>query len=184
MHREDIKVPDRFMGLIIGSQGKTLKYIGDVYNVHIKIKGNGFKIRGNVMNDVNLAINHIKSMYMKKVKREHQCAICLESLDQNEDFCITECGHQFHTSCLSKSVVFNGKCPLCRGHITETKINLSPREIERIINRTINRSIVNGSFYSMLYYTSTSQYIDANSMNVIKHLIREPIRFALQQLNG
>ena len=35
-----------------------------------------------------------------------------------------------------------------------------------------------------MYYTSTSQYIDGENMNVIKNLIREPIRYALQQLNG
>ena len=45
MHREDIEVPDQYMGLVIGKQGKTLKYISDIYNVHIKIKKDGFKIR-------------------------------------------------------------------------------------------------------------------------------------------
>ena len=184
MHREDIEVPDQYMGLVIGHQGKTLRYISDVYDVYIKIKGDGFRVRGEVLNNVKLAINHIKSMFMKKVKKEHQCSICLEPLDSNKNFSVTECGHQFHTSCLSKCVVINGKCPLCRNQITDDKINLTPSEIERIINRTINRSIVNGTFYTMLYYTSNAQYIDGNSMNVIKNLIREPIRYALQQLNG
>jgi len=184
MHREDIEVPDRYMGLVIGSQGKTLRYISDVYEVHIKIKGNGFRVRGEILNNVRLAITHIKSMFMKKVKKEHQCSICLEPLDSEKNFSVTECGHQFHASCLGKCLVINGKCPLCRHQITEDKINLTSVEIERIINRTINRSIVNGTFYTMLYYTSSSQYIDGTSVNIIKNLIREPIRYALQQLNG
>ena len=184
MHHQDIEVPDKYMGLVIGRQGKTLRYISDIYTVYVKIKGNGFRVRGEVHNNVNLAVNHIKSMFMKKIKQEHQCPICLEPLDKNSNFCVTECGHQFHTSCLCKSVKINGKCPLCRTPVIENVIGLTPTDIERIINRTINRSIVNGTFYNMVYYSSSSSYIDANSINIIKNLIREPIRFALQQLNG
>jgi len=35
----------------------------------------------------------------------------------------------------------------------------------------------------MVYYTSMSSYFDSNSINVLKNLIREPIRYALRQLN-
>ena len=74
MYRQDIEVPDKYMGLIIGSQGKTLKYIGDVYNVHIKIKGGGFKIRGNILNDVNLSNQSYKiNVYEKSKKRTSVC---------------------------------------------------------------------------------------------------------------
>lgn len=184
MHREDIEVPDQYMGLVIGKQGKTLRYISDVYEVYVKIRKDGFRVRGENPNNIKLAITHIKGMFTKKVKKEHQCSICLEPLDPNKNFSITECGHQFHTSCLSKCLSINGKCPLCRNQITDNKINITSSAIERIINRTINRSILNGTFYTMMYYTSTSQYIDGENMNVIKNLIREPIRYALQQLNG
>jgi hypothetical protein len=184
MHHRDIDVPDKFMGLVIGRQGQTLRYISDIYNVYIKIKGNGFRVRGETLNSVNLGVNHIKSMFMKKIKQENQCPICLEHLNNNNDFCVTECGHQFHTSCLLKSAKINGKCPLCRHPVLEDSVTMTSVDIERIINRTINRSIVNGTFYNMLYYTSSSPYIDSNSMTVIKNLIREPIRYALQQLNG
>ena len=184
MHREDIEVPDQYMGLVIGREGKTLRYISDVYEVYVKIRKDGFRVRGENPNNIKLAITRIKGMFTKKVKKEHQCSICLEPLDPNKNFSITECGHQFHTSCLSKCLSINGKCPLCRNQITDNRINLTSSAIERIINRTINRSILNGTFYTMMYYTSTSQYIDGENMNVIKNLIREPIRYALQQLNG
>ena len=42
MFRKDIQVPEKYMGLIIGSGGKTLKYICDIYDVHIKVKYNYF----------------------------------------------------------------------------------------------------------------------------------------------
>jgi len=79
MYHHDIEVPEKYMGLIIGRQGKTLKYISDIYTVYIKIKGEGFRVRGEIENNVNLAVNHIKSMFMKKIKQEHQCPICLTS---------------------------------------------------------------------------------------------------------
>lgn len=60
MHREDIEVPDQYMGLVIGRQGKTLRYISDIYDVYIKIKGDGFRVRGEILNNVKLAITHIE----------------------------------------------------------------------------------------------------------------------------
>ena len=43
------------------------------------------------------------------------CTICLSNLDEKKDYCITECSHEFHTSCLFQSR--NRKCPLCRDNI-------------------------------------------------------------------
>ena len=146
MFRKDIQVPEKYMGLIIGSGGKTLKYICDIYDVHIKVKYNSFKVRGIDPRNVNLALVHIKKMFTKKIKQENQC-------------------------------------PLCRTIILDKDNLLSGREIEAIVNRTINRSIINGTLYTMVYYTSMSSYFDTNAINILKNLIREPIRFALHQLN-
>ena len=183
MFRKDIQVPEEYMGLIIGSKGKTLKYICDIYDVHIKVKYNSFKVRGVDQRNVNLAIVHIKKMFTKKIKQENQCPVCLDAIDEEVDYCVTKCGHKFHTSCLSKSLLSNGKCPLCRSMVLDKDNLFSGREIEAIINRTINRSIVNGTLYTMVYYTSTTSYFDANSIGILKNLIREPIRYALNQLN-
>lgn len=43
------------------------------------------------------------------------CIICLSNLDEKKDYCITECSHEFHTSCLFQSR--SGRCPLCRNNI-------------------------------------------------------------------
>ena len=52
---------------------------------------------------------------------EH-CAIChTDRLDTERNYTVTECGHEFHTSCLLKWVVSNAKhtCPICRHLLAE-----------------------------------------------------------------
>lgn len=43
------------------------------------------------------------------------CPICMECIEVNKNCVTTDCGHQFHASCLMKSVAHNGfGCPYCR----------------------------------------------------------------------
>ena len=46
------------------------------------------------------------------------CPICLSELLE-KDICVTECGHDFHFSCLFKSLLNNPGCPLCRNPLTD-----------------------------------------------------------------
>jgi hypothetical protein len=49
-----------------------------------------------------------------------ECPICMECIELNKNCLTTECGHQFHTSCLMKSVTHNGfGCPYCRTKMAE-----------------------------------------------------------------
>ena len=49
------------------------------------------------------------------------CPICFETITLNVNRIITECGHEFHCSCLMKSVTTNNfGCPLCRSVLAET----------------------------------------------------------------
>lgn len=49
-----------------------------------------------------------------------ECPICMENIDVSKNCVTTECGHQFHTSCLMKNVAFNGfECPYCRTVMAE-----------------------------------------------------------------
>ena len=49
-----------------------------------------------------------------KMSEDTRCPICLEELTV-DNFCITNCKHKFHTSCLFN--IQNRKCPLCRDGI-------------------------------------------------------------------
>lgn len=47
------------------------------------------------------------------------CAICMESMNKNNNFAKTSCGHSFCLSCLVTSLKNNNTCPLCRTNIEE-----------------------------------------------------------------
>lgn len=50
------------------------------------------------------------------------CPICLDSIDQKENnWLITSCGHEFHTSCLMKNAARKHfQCPCCRNLLVES----------------------------------------------------------------
>ena len=51
---------------------------------------------------------------------ETECPICMEIIDLCKNCSTTECGHQFHSNCLMKSIAFNGfGCPYCRFEMVE-----------------------------------------------------------------
>ena len=44
-----------------------------------------------------------------------ECPICYEEINQLKNCVTTECGHQFHCSCLMQNSAINGfACPMCR----------------------------------------------------------------------
>lgn len=51
----------------------------------------------------------------------NDCPICMEAIEtQMKNYCVTECGHCFHTNCLMQSVAHNGfGCPYCRTKMAE-----------------------------------------------------------------
>ena len=50
-----------------------------------------------------------------------ECPICMDDIVNNTNCVTTECGHQFHSSCLMRSVAHNGfGCPCCRNVMAET----------------------------------------------------------------
>lgn len=80
---------------------------------------------------------------------EDNCSICLQDMTEN-DFCKTECGHMFHSSCIFKVVVRDPKCPLCRYQlITYNRESQDSSEQETINminfenNRTVGQAIHN-----------------------------------------
>ncbi|TMS33047.1 hypothetical protein L596_000830 [Steinernema carpocapsae] len=49
------------------------------------------------------------------------CPICLDWLDSFKPLYSTECGHVFHSHCLSRAVQASGKCPSCRQELSELR---------------------------------------------------------------
>lgn len=48
------------------------------------------------------------------------CVICMDEIEKTINYVKTECGHEFHTSCLMKNISHNGfACPCCRDAMAE-----------------------------------------------------------------
>jgi len=49
-----------------------------------------------------------------------ECPICYDAIEELKNCVTTECGHQFHCSCLMKNSATNGfSCPMCRSTMAE-----------------------------------------------------------------
>jgi hypothetical protein len=61
----------------------------------------------------------------------HECPICMEPIDGENNKVRTECGHLFHCSCLMKNAAHNGfGCPYCRSIMAEIPQEESSDEYE------------------------------------------------------
>lgn len=43
-----------------------------------------------------------------------ECPICYNVLEQNTNYCVTNCNHTFCFNCIARSIRSDNKCPLCR----------------------------------------------------------------------
>ena len=55
----------------------------------------------------------IKNKALQKTLLTRPCAVCYEN--KFSSYAITRCGHTFCTTCITKCIAFQFKCPLCRG---------------------------------------------------------------------
>jgi hypothetical protein len=61
----------------------------------------------------------------------HECPICLNDIETNNNCVTTECGHTFHCSCLFQNAAHNGfGCPYCRISLAEEVIDEDEDEDE------------------------------------------------------
>ena len=95
-----------------------------------------------------------------------------------KNFIVTDCGHHFHASCLFKSLEKNNKCPLCRKKIKED----SKKDTDAIVNKTIRLLRQNNYFMSNYSYICYYLYDVFSFQVVMEELVREPLRYALNQL--
>ena len=60
-------------------------------------------------------IPRIQKELLKTKTDFDECSICLELMNK-DDYCMTVCGHEFHNTCLDKSIqtMTSDSCPTCR----------------------------------------------------------------------
>mgnify|MGYP003130017608 CR=1 FL=1 len=159
MFFDNISIPEKYVGLVIGKRGSTVRKIEIKFNVKILIDKNIF---------------YLYCLDSEKILQEECCPICLESLSMDKNYTITKCGHRFHSDCLAESLKNSEKCPLCREELTEKK----SVDIEKIINKTLQQvRRTNYSFYLSYYLTDICSF-----QVVVEEFLREPLRYALSQI--
>jgi len=58
------------------------------------------------------------------------CPICLVEFDATTDRLTTSCRHRFHESCLSRWLLANNTCPLCRAEVERLTPSRSPAPVQ------------------------------------------------------
>ena len=57
---------------------------------------------------------------MKEMSCTKECPICMDAICGDKNCVTTDCGHNFHASCLFKNMAHNGfGCPYCRTELAE-----------------------------------------------------------------
>ena len=68
----------------------------------------------NIVRNNNIKVDFDTTEYTQDMKNK-QCCICLESYHENtRDIVVLKCSHDFHLKCISESIKYQQKCPLCR----------------------------------------------------------------------
>ena len=70
---------------------------------------------------------------MSSNEQNIECPICYDEIDVLKNCVTTECGHQFHCSCLMKNSATNGfSCPMCRSVMAEELESESDEDAESL----------------------------------------------------
>ena len=77
---------------------------------------------------------------------EDECAICLSTINKENNFWVTPCKHKFHGTCLMKWYVSNQSCPVCRtelglGMVGNEEVLLNQMELTTFRWRTESKSL-------------------------------------------
>lgn len=98
-------------GLHIQNMYETMNTILEEIRSALFIPGDDHEI---IRND-NIKLDFQTSALTPDIKTT-SCSICLEPYSEQKDIVIAKlkCGHNFHLKCISESVKYQQKCPLCR----------------------------------------------------------------------
>ena len=175
MFHKNITVPEKYIGLVIGKRGNTIKKLECKHSVKIVFNGSKFDIFSvDKLENVNNASSEIVSIYQKKAEGLDECPICMETLEQNSNYVVTKCGHKFHFDCLMKALETSDGCPMCRQPVKEKK----DMNVDKIINETI--LVMRRTNYWTYLYTYMTDIFDLQV--VLEQFMKEPIRYALSKV--
>jgi len=66
---------------------------------------------------------------MSAIIENSECCICMDTINNTTNNCITPCGHKFCFQCLAKALEKNNTCPCCRAVLMEETENNDEAEI-------------------------------------------------------
>ena len=101
------------------------------------------------------------------------CSICLELLDNKYQIYVLECGHKYHTTCLTdwyKNPIANYKCPLCneKSDIINVTNSLKPITPTNLINhnKSLQLNTINSNQINNINSNQTNSYKIISSTNI------------------
>ncbi len=69
------------------------------------------------------SLDNIETLTITKDMME-KCSICLEEMEENDEYLNIECKHIYHKNCLITYLQnYNHKCPVCRNEIGQSHVN-------------------------------------------------------------
>lgn len=67
--------------------------------------------------------------FTASLPRNHECFICMENFNDQENVILLDCQHIYHPTCIQNAIAYNSKCPLCKQQI-EFTTSLSSKKSE------------------------------------------------------
>lgn len=98
------------------------------------------------------------------------CPICMDDLIGINNTVTTECGHQFHATCLMQNIAHNGfSCPYCRNVMIED-ISETETEIDEDDNEDDNEDDDNTTIDSSMVGLSDNEYMYNLTLVCVRNL--------------
>lgn len=129
----------------------------------------------------------IKNFIKKYRKREFECSICADIINENEEIAKLPCGHNYHRKCLNRWIKINPCCPYCRSknvfylqeNITlQLKYSISYREILSAFqkfwvskNVGFEYNFILSDFNNLCQNNEISKKINCNNVFIIENII-------------
>lgn len=158
-------------------ESEELIYPNTLVNSYEFTNNNGSEIDEN-LNDMNMEMKkYTKSSELSNIKKQENCAICMELLIKNEgidlnETCELSCSHCYHANCINNWLIKKRSCPICREKckLWNNELGLFEQDEQIQNNQSYSNNIVNVSINNI---SSSGNNINriGNSHNLYQILI-------------